>query len=162
MLNPNLFEQEFFKLYPQFKLLFPEIEKKKNGGNIMWGLALFLHPDSIYWSKEKNERKDIICEAMKIEKDYLDDRDLLKRFQAHILTFYEKSLASWKFKVEEIDELISSTPTDWENVEEMYKALNIKEKLLKSYTKAESDFLKEKESQVHGGASESPNEAGKI
>ena len=153
----------FWDMYPQFKVGFAKLIKagKKKSSKIMWGIALDIHPESVYAAMDPTERLELI------QKDYMEDiefdrtiyKDDIELFKKLCMTKKERYLHEWEKKLDERDNFISSLTYDEENAEFLDKLMGNTKRLQEQYDKAVEEYYKEKtQTSGKGGAEESLRE----
>lgn len=104
-------DKDVFKTYPQLKVPFEDIYKRKGRNRLMWGIILICHPASLYYEMPISDR------LYKVSEDHFKDRyfynqhkdamDLLiQKFNSLMLTDLRKQLNILRDKSDEKMELI--------------------------------------------------------
>jgi len=160
-MDPNKYEHNIWKLYPQYKLIFNDLydsdktKEKEDSSSILWGIVLLEHPDSDFQFYSYEDRKIAISKALpKVDWDQ-EIIDLVLK------TFFDpeaRSLALWNRKIEERDSFMLNEPYTIENAEDMDKLMKNTKTIKDGYKKAKEEYEESKRSsssQVKGGAEES-------
>lgn len=158
----------FWEMYPQFKVGFNEFYKqdkskgKIESSSIMWAIALYVHPDSIYAPVNPTERLDIIVKDYLINNLEFDPVIYKKEFNLFkklLMTKKERYLHEWEKKLDERDEFLSSVGYNEDTAEFLDKLMLNSKRLHEQYDKALEEFQKEKvDTTGKGGAEESLRE----
>jgi hypothetical protein len=161
MIDPNKYEHNIWKLYPQYKLIFKDIyesddsEEKLDSSSILWGIILLEHPDSDFQFYSYEDRKIAISKAIpKINWD----QELIDLVLQTFFDSEARSLALWNRKIEERDSYMLSEPYTRESAEDLDKLMKNTKTIKDGYKKAKEEYEESKRSsssQVKGGAEES-------
>jgi hypothetical protein len=156
-------ENEHFLIYPEFKEFHRRDKSrgKKNSSQMMWAIALLVHPKSKFKDGSYQDRVDLITD------DYLDVKydwvekyeELIEKFKQVGMTRIQRIAMEWGDKLDERMIFLTSLPYNLETVDQLDKAMANTGKIWDIYQKCLAD-LNEEESKGHvqGGGEESASE----
>lgn len=147
-----------FKAIKQFKELYDKdkSEEKSYSSKVMWSIALLVHPRSIFYNLDEDDKKELIYG------DYIKDNrftwkkyeNLITLFTELVLTRAKRSLSVWENKLRERDKLIEEEKYTIDNAEELDKILKNTYSLWSQYKQIQSDVMKEGEVIISKGGGE--------
>lgn len=163
-LSANFWEEnEHFLIYPEFREFHKndKSKKKKNSSQMMWAIALLVHPKSKFKDSSYKDRITLISE------DYLDVKyewtekyeNLIERFKQIGMTRVQRIAMEWGDKLDERTEFLTSVPYNLETVDQLDKAMANTGKIWDIYQRCLADLAdEESKGHVQGGGEESAAE----
>ena len=155
--------QDYWKVFPEHKIIFADEYEEKVPSNIMWTVRLFVHPSSEFVNYSSSEKEKVLSSNYLRDSkyDWTPLQPLIRKYEKHCLTRAEKNLVTWNRLLEQKDEFLAHNKYDFESVELMEKILNTYDKQTNSYERVLEAFKKsEASSKVQGDGEESLLERG--
>lgn len=166
-------KNNFWKYNPQFLSvpLYVKLHKedksegKQLSSNIMWAIAFFVHPASIF------KNLDLVERQMLIAGDYIKNKNFnwqsveqeVETFSLLVLTRPRRSLDLWENKIRERDAFINETPYSLETADSLDKIMKNSADIWKQYKAIRDDVLAEGETVIDkGGSKPSLSDEGRI
>ena len=152
------FSQDFFELYPDFKLHFPTQSSQR-----LWSYVYYVHPKSIYSNLLFRDKVPLLQEMLDSTLDPGDsgqamDIELVANL---VLTKKRRLLYSWEKKLEEREDFLAAIPYGVDSYEMLDKMMGGTDKMYKQYLSMLS-AVEGEESSTFGGEMESLAESGVI
>jgi hypothetical protein len=148
--------EDFFKLNPQLKAIFPSHPSK-----VMWALFLIYHPLSKFADESLETRIELVSKDFHPIDPSLYPTEI-EKIISHSTTQPQRLLRSWKDKLDERDKLVSSLPYTLENYETLDKLLITYPKLWDGYELVLKKFSEDSSTRTKGDVRQSLIEEKKI
>lgn len=142
-------------------------KKKVDSSQIMWAIAFYCHPESKLVNYPDEEKKALINKDIyNGELDWNTVQDLINDYKDFFLTQAQRSLETWKLKLEERDAYLVSIPyksLDLDDAKKLDALLADTHKLFNQYESIMEKISEESAKAIgKGGAKESASEKGLI
>lgn len=117
---------------------------------VMWAIALYVDYDSAYFNYPDSDRLEVALEQSGCPKKYELSLDLIKSYDKLQEDSEKRYFRTWCDKVDEANVLLKETKMTMDNMEDIMKAMEKLEKLLKQKDQITDRINKKKKDNVRG------------
>ena len=164
-------EENFWELNPhikyitQFKELYEKDKSKDKtkSSRQMWGITLFVSPQSPYRRIEETQRKQEVINYLNSLSTWEEIEPLFKPFEDLCLTEKQQLFKSWGDKLKSREQFIRATDYKTTTFKMLDEMMSQTEKMWKMYSNVEKDMIEEEQqARIKGGRKKSKSERKEI